>query len=135
MRSEFTVERIRYAVEFTESNEFIFYVDAANSEKVVYEMTPFERAFGDDPPTTVWTTTGAGHVFEVRRHVQDFIDKAIQRFRPFYFAFGANEAVKVRLYLRLAARLCKRHEYGFALGDDGLFRFTKATAGLGGRAE
>jgi len=41
-------------------------------------MSSFERAFGDAPPETVWTTTGSGHVFEIKRHVEDFIDRVVR---------------------------------------------------------
>jgi len=67
MRKTFVVDRVSYVVELTEKNEFFFFINVRNSGKVVYRMSSFERAFGDDPPETVWAVTGSGHVFEVKR--------------------------------------------------------------------
>jgi hypothetical protein len=114
MKTSFTIDRVCYAVEFTQRNEFLFFVDVANSEKVVYDMSSFERAFGDAPPETVWTTTGSGHVFEIKRHVEDFIDRVVNRFNPFYFSYCSNEPVKLPLYRRFARRLCTRHPADFS---------------------
>ena len=91
MRETFEVDRVSYVIQFTENNEFLFFVDVPNSEKPVYRMSPFERSFGDGPPETVWSVTGSGHVFEIKRHVEDVIDKVIKRFNPFYFTYSANE--------------------------------------------
>ena len=84
------------------------------------------RGFWDEVPETVWTATGSGHVFQVKRHLEDFVEKALKHYRPYYFTFAANEGVKVPLYRRLAERLCRRHGYGLAVSEDGsLFRFTR----------
>ena len=126
MKDEFTIQGVHYVVEFTRRHEFLFYVDAVHSERRVYEMTPFELAFGDEPPETIWTTTGTGHVFEVRCHVESFIDQVLWRFRPYYFEFSANQASKMSLYRRFAQRLCRRHGYCLAVGADGsTFRFDR----------
>lgn len=126
MRTEFTIDRVAYVAEFTERHEFQLYVDAEHSGRIVYEMSSFERGFWDKPPETVWATTGTGHVFEVKRHIEDFIHRALQRYRPHYFTYTANEFVKVKVYRRFAERLCKRHGYTLAVSEDGAtFRFTQ----------
>ena len=131
MRTTFTIDRVCYVAEFTARNEFHFYVDAANSGRAVYQQTPFERSFGDDPPDTVWLTTGAavGHIFQVRRHVEDFIVNALRRYNPFFFTFAANQVGKISLYRRVAERLRRRH--GFSVHEDGgVFRFTRTVTAI-----
>ena len=128
MRFAFDVGHLHYVVEFTEQDEFLLHVDAVQSDKVVYQMSSFERGFWDEPPDAVWTTTGAGHVFEVKRHVEDFIDKVLRLYQPFYFAFSANETAKVSVYRRFARRLCRRYGYDLAVTNGGTtFRFTLTT--------
>ena len=90
MRFAFDLDHVHYVVEFTEQHEFLLHVDAVHSGKAVYQMSSFERGFWDEPPDAVWTTTGAGHVFEVKRHVEDFIDKVLRHHQPYYFTYGAN---------------------------------------------
>ena len=130
MRSEFAIDGVMYVIEFTGRNEFTFCVDAANSDRTVYQMSRFERGFWDEPPETVWTTTGAGRVFEVKRNVETFVGAAIKHHRPYYFSYHANEAVKISLYHTFAERLCKRHGYRLTVTDEGtVFRFTRRTPG------
>ena len=123
MKHEVIIERVHYVIEFTQRREIVFYIDAARSEKTIYQMTSFERAFWDEPPETIWTTTGTRHVFEVKRHVETFIDQALRRFRPHYFEFSANQTSRMSLYRRFAQLLCRRHGYCLTVGADGcIFR-------------
>ena len=126
MKTTFAVDGVRYVIEFTERNEFIFYVDAVKSDRIVYRMSAFERGFGDAPPDTVWTVTDQAikHIFEIRRQVEDFLDRAIRRFRPYYFVFSANEDSKRPLYRRLARRLATKHGYHLTV-DEAVFRFVR----------
>lgn len=110
LREEFTVGKACYVVEF-ENNELSFHADVLKSGTAAYHMSSFERAFGDDPPDAIWTDTGTGHVFEVKRNVCEFFDKVLRRYKPYYFTFTAIEVTRVLIYKWIAAKLCARYGY------------------------
>jgi len=126
VKRAFTVDGIGYVLRYSDvRNEFYLYIDVRASRRRVYELTPLERAFGDTPPETVWTQTSNTQVFKVKHEVGVFIDKVVQRYRPYFFRFSANEAVKESLYLRYAKRLGERYGYEVLVDDRATFYFYK----------
>ena len=81
MKTTFESDGIGYVLEYTEKHEILFYVDVLASDRIAYQMSEFERRFGDSPPDTIWTKTrrldGVRNVFAIKRHIEDFIDQAI----------------------------------------------------------
>jgi len=114
MIERFKVEGVAYVVSYDEVRSiFTFYIDVLNSDYNVAPLSREARMWGDVSPDTVWTKTDVKDVFKIKHHIVEFIDHALRRFEPHYFRFSANEAIKVPVYRRIAAKLAKK--YGYAL--------------------
>ena len=132
MRKEFDVGGIHYVLCYHEtSQEITLHIDALKSQRKVYSQTPFERAFGDEPPDTIWFISEhvqTGQVFKILSEVRSFIASVIARYQPYFFVYSANEKAKASVYRRFAVRIA--NQFGYLLYEQrpGVYRFYKLEA-------
>lgn len=128
MTKEFFVDGVCYVIGFTEKNELYFYADVRKSTKSVYNPTTFYSGFWDEPPERIWTTTGTGHVFNVKRKITEFLEHTLNRYSPYYLSFVALEERRLSLYEKFAHRIGK--QYGYYVARENLsFRFSRYEPG------
>jgi len=118
MKHSFEVGKTAYIVEFRRKCEFIFYIDVINSKYKPYVMSDFELSFGDEPPLMIFTQTESQNIFAVKKHIDDFIGKAIKRYKPYFFFYASNEASKWFLYKKYGDRLAQNYGYDMHHDDD-----------------
>jgi len=111
----FEVEGYKYIVEFDESNEFKFYLDA-DASRLVIPLTKDEIKWGDAPVTEVWGRWPAKNVFKVAAEVKLFVEQSLKYFKPAFFSFAANQEAKGAVYGRFARKLAR--ESGFELFEE-----------------
>jgi len=119
MKYKFDVGKLSYVIKFTYKNEFKFYVDVLESEYNPYVMSDFELGFGDEPPLEIYTKVDSKNVFAVKRHVEDFIGKALKRYKPYYFHYYANEDHKRSAYYKFGLYIAKKYGYTMYVDDVG----------------
>jgi hypothetical protein len=74
--------------------------------------------FGDEPPLTIFTQTESQNIFVVKKQVDEFIGKAIKRYKPYFFFYASNEASKWFLYKKYGDRLDQKYGYDMHRDDD-----------------
>ena len=132
MRKEFNIDGIHYVLSFHESSQSItLHIDALKSQRKVYSQTPFECAFGDEPPDTIWFISEhvqTGQVFKILSEVRSFIASVIARYQPYFFVYSANEKAKASVYRRFAIRIANQFGYQLYEQRPGVYRFYKVEA-------
>ncbi len=132
MRKEFEIDGIHYVLSYCESSQSItLHIDALKSQRKVYSQTAFERAFGDEPPDTIWYISEyiqTEYVFKILSEVRGFVASVIARYQPYFFVYSANEKAKVSVYRRFAVRVA--NQFGYQLYEQrlGVYRFYKVEA-------
>lgn len=112
MRKEFVIDKITYVVAYSNSHEFIFYVDYERSPLWLTHQQPgFGWTFGEEPMRRSYDRIPTQHVFQIKRIVCRFVDETVDGFKPYYFMFGTHDSRKYRIYARFAEHLARRHGY------------------------
>jgi hypothetical protein len=127
----FKVDDIAYVVKF-DNSEFSLYVDCLKTKKKPYEDISddlFSFVDDDGPVERVFYMNSmikTKNPMKVYANVMSFVKNVIDKKRPYYFTYTANEKKKMNVYAKVAEKIAKK--YGYIVSIDGeKIRFLKNT--------
>lgn len=123
-KRNFNIDGIEYVLVYSDSSIY-FYIDPEKSPiNMFVDRNSIGYLFGDDPPLRVFEKTPTKQVFKITKQVKMFIDDVINKYKPFYFVYSANEPQKFPVYKRFAEYVADKYGY-FMVVDKHVFRFYK----------
>lgn len=127
MKNEFVLDGICYVMSYV-NDSFSLHIDVLKSDRMSI-LDDFRSsddfAFGGEPPVRLWYKTKSSSVFTIKSKVLDFIESVLTSSdAPYFFKYGANEPEKLKIYRKIAHRICCKYGY-YCDEKDSIFRFYK----------
>ena len=129
LEKDFEVDGIAYVVKF-DKNIFSLYVDGLESKKKTSKIVSDDfNDFGNDdgPVEKVFYMSNlvkTKNPMKVFVNVLSFVNSVVEKRKPHYFTYTANEKKKMELYEKVAGKIAKKHGY-FLLVEGKKFKFYK----------